>query len=208
MSDYHITRPANAGNETDLGPSDGSGDSPRIQDLLEPIDPTDPIERVRRPPAEKGEKGSSTIAVAAAIIGNILVGIVKFIAAGLSGSQAMVSEGIHSIVDSGNGILVLFGIRQSKKGSDEDHPFGHGKELYFWTLVVAVLIFAVGGGISLVEGLSYLVNITPETHLGDPTLNIIVIVAAMIIEGTTLGIAIKQFNLARGDMGPIKFIRY
>ena len=121
MSDYHSTRPANAGNETDLGPSEGSGDSTRIQDLLEPIDPTDPIERVRRPPAEKGEKGSSTIAVAAAIIGNILVGIVKFIAAGLSGSQAMVSEGIHSIVDSGNGILVLFIPSVTAKNSTSGH---------------------------------------------------------------------------------------
>lgn len=187
LSDYHSTQPVETGDY---------------------IDPTDPIVRAQKPPAEQNGEGSSVVAVVAAILGNILVGIVKFIAAALSGSQAMVSEGIHSIVDSGNGILVLFGIHQSKKGSDEDHPFGHGKELYFWTLVVAVLIFAVGGGISMVEGAIYLANITPDTHLGDPTLNIIVIVAAMIIEGTTLGIAIRQFNLARGSMGPIKFIRY
>jgi len=211
LSDYHSTEPADlAGMMADNPPaieSDAAlGKDP--DDPFEPSDPTDPIARVRRPPAERNEKGSSTIAVVAAITGNILVGIVKFIAAALSGSQAMVSEGIHSIVDSGNGILVLFGIRQSKKPGDEDHPFGHGKELYFWTLVVAVLIFAVGGGISLVEGVNYMLNITPETRLGDPTLNLIVIGAAMLIEGVTLGIAIKQFNLARGDMGPIKFIRY
>ena len=211
MSDYHSTQPADLAGMMAENPPAIESDALVGQDAddpPEPIDYTDPIARVRRPPAESSEKGSSTIAVIAAITGNILVGIVKFIAAALSGSQAMVSEGIHSIVDSGNGILVLFGIRQSKKGSDEDHPFGHGKELYVWTLVVAVLIFAVGGGISLVEGIGYLVNITPETHLGDPTLNIIVIVAGMIIEGTTLAIAVKQFNLARGDMGPIKFIRY
>ncbi|MDO5118229.1 MAG: cation diffusion facilitator family transporter, partial [Eggerthellaceae bacterium] len=208
LDDYHSSQPAHAGNRETYEPSDADGDSPRMQDFLDSIDSTDPIERVQRPPAESMAEGSSTTAVIAAIIGNILVGIVKFIAAWLSGSQAMVSEGIHSIVDSGNDFLVLFGIRQSKKGGDEDHPFGHGKELYFWTLVVAVLIFAVGGGISLVEGVMYLANITPETHLGDPTLNIVVIVAGMLIEGVTLGIAIKQFNLARGNMGPIKFIRY
>jgi len=211
LSDYHSTQPADLAGMLAATPpvidSDALvGKDP--DDPYEPMDPTDPIARVRRPPAERNEKGSSTIAVIAAITGNILVGIVKFIAAALSGSQAMVSEGIHSIVDSGNGILVLFGIRQSKKPGDEDHPFGHGKELYFWTLVVAVLIFAVGGGISLVEGIGYLLDITPDTHLGDPTLNIIVITVGMIIEGTTLGIAVKQFNLARGDMGPIRFIRY
>lgn len=154
------------------------------------------------------EGGNSTIAVVAAIAGNILVGVVKLIAAAITGSQAMVSEGIHSIVDSGNGILVLFGIRQSKKGADEDHPFGHGKELYFWTLVVAVMIFAVGGGISLMEGINYLRNVTPETTLSDPTVSIIILFIAAAIEGTTLSIAIRQFNKARGDMGPLEFIGY
>lgn len=158
--------------------------------------------------ASAEEGGNSTVAVVAAICGNILVGIVKLIAAALTGSQSMVSEGIHSIVDSGNGILVLFGIRQSQKGADEDHPFGHGKELYFWTLVVAVLIFTVGGGISFIEGVNYLRAVTPDTQLADPTLNIVIICIAAIIEGVTLTIAIRQFNKARGDMGPLEFIRY
>lgn len=158
--------------------------------------------------ASEQEGGNSTVAVVAAIIGNILVGVVKIIAAAVTGSQAMLSEGIHSIVDSGNSILVLFGIHQSKKGADEGHPFGYGKELYFWTLVVAVLIFAVGGGISLMEGINYLRNITPETQLSDPTLNIVIIFIAATIEGTTLSIAIRQFNKARGDMGVIEFIGY
>ena len=215
MSDHHSTRPVDlAGMLAENPPALETG-------ALVGQDPDDPPERREhidsvlceqeppvQAPAEQTEGGESTIAVIAAIAGNILVGIVKFIAAALSGSQAMVSEGIHSIVDSGNGILVLFGLHQSKKESDEDHPFGHGKELYFWTLVVAVLIFAVGGGVSLAEGVSYLRNITPETQLGDPTLSLVVILAAMVIEGVTLSIAIKQFNLARGDMGPIKFIRY
>lgn len=161
------------------------------------------------PQAEKPkEEGNSLVAVIAAIVGNVLVGIVKFVAAGLSGSAAMFSEGIHSIVDSGNGALVLLGIKRSKHSPDEEHPFGYGKELYFWTLVVAVLIFMVGGGVSLMEGISHLQAITPDTKLGDPTLSLIVIGIAMVIEGITLSIAIKQFNKARGDMGPLKFISH
>lgn len=151
------------------------------------------------------QKGSSTIAVIAAICGNVLVGIVKFIAAFITGSQAMISEGIHSIVDSGNGILVLFGIHQSKKPSDEDHPFGYGKELYFWTLVVAVLIFAVGGVISLVEGVSHLVHIE-DARLSDPLPSLVILGISAVIEGTTLAVAVKQFNLARGNVSPLKFI--
>lgn len=148
------------------------------------------------------------IAVVAGMIGNILVGVVKFIAAFISGSAAMLSEGIHSMVDSGNGILMLFGMRQSNRDADYLHPFGYGKELYFWTMVVALLVFFLGGGISLIQGVQSIQETMAGTHeLGDTTLNYIVIFAAMIIEGTTLGIAIKQFNAARGDIGPIKFIR-
>lgn len=154
------------------------------------------------------KEANSTIAVVAAIFADIAVGVVKFIAAFISGSSAMLSEGIHSIVDSGNAILVLYGIRQSRKGADEDHPFGHGKELYFWTLVVAVLIFAVGGGISLVQGIVYISRITPETQLADPTMNIIVILVAACLEGSALTIAIKQFNRARGHMSPLQFFSY
>ncbi len=148
------------------------------------------------------------ISVIAAIIGNILVGIVKFIAAAISGSAAMVSEGIHSIVDSGNGVLVLFGMNRSKKEPDYLHPFGYGKELYFWTLVVALLIFLLGGGISLYKGVNSCIEVYNGTHtLGDTTLNYIVLLAAMIIEGTSLFVAVKQFNQARGDVGPLRFIR-
>lgn len=156
--------------------------------------------------ASKNEGGNSTLAVVASIIGDVAVGVVKLICAAITGSQAMVSEGIHSIVDSSNAALVLFGIHQSKKGANEDHPFGHGKELYFWTLVVAVLVFTVGGGISFIEGVNYLRGIKPDTVLVDPMINIVVIAIAACIEGTTLVIAVRQFNLARGDMKPFEFI--
>lgn len=152
-------------------------------------------------------KGESVVAVVAAILANIAVGIVKFIASAISGSSAMFSEGIHSIVDSGNGMLVLLGIHQAKKPADSEHPFGRGKELYFWTMLVAILIFALGGGVSIWEGVQALKAVGPDTKLGDPTMAYIVLVLAMIIEGTSLFVALKQFNAARGATPPMQFIK-
>ncbi len=149
----------------------------------------------------------SHTSVIAAIIGNIAIGIVKFIAAAITGSSAMLSEGVHSIVDSGNGILILFGLKRASRTADAEHPFGYGKELYFWTLVVAVLIFALGGGISIMEGVKSIAAVVPGELMGDPTVNYIVIVISAIIEGTSLSIALRQFNQARGEQGPIAFIK-
>ncbi len=158
-------------------------------------------------PAKNGGHGS-TASVFAAIAANILVGIVKFIAAGISGSAAMISEGIHSIVDSGNGMLVLWGLRSSKKKPTIEHPFGFGKELYFWTLVVSVSVFALGGGVSLMKGIQAVRDAAAGTvELGDPTMSYIVLIAAMIIEGTSLAVAVKQFNAARGEKSPMQFIK-
>ena len=149
------------------------------------------------------------VAVVAGMCGNIAVGVVKFIAAAVSGSVAMMSEGIHSMVDSGNGMLMLFGMRQSVKERDFLHPFGYGKELYFWTMLVALLIFFLGGGISIVQGVQSVRDTMAGAHapLGDTTLNYVVVILAMLIEGITLGIAVRQFNAARGQTGPLKFIR-
>ena len=155
------------------------------------------------------EEKHGKIAVVAGMCGNIAVGVVKFVAAAISGSAAMLSEGIHSMVDSGNGILMLFGMRQSTKEQDFLHPFGYGKELYFWTMVVALLVFFLGGGISIVKGISSISETAAGAHapLGDTTLSYVVLVLGMVIEGITLGIAVKQFNAARGDIPPFKFIR-
>lgn len=156
--------------------------------------------------AKKG--GNSTITVIAAILGNILVGIVKFIAAGISGSAAMVSEGIHSIVDSGNGILVLYGLKASKRKPDLLHPFGYGKTLYFFSFIVALFIFCLGGGVSIYKGITaWQAASAGHAELGDPLLNYIVLFAAMIIEGTSLFIAIREVNKERGEDSLWKFIR-
>ena len=156
---------------------------------------------------DDGEHGESPKAVIAAVLANIAIGIVKFIAAGISGSSAMISEGIHSIVDSGNGLLILFGMKRAARRPDLEHPFGYSQELYFWTLVVAVMIFALGGGLSMYEGISHILDITPDTKLGDPTLNYIIIAISAAIEGVSLSVALREFNAARGNIRPLRFIR-
>src|SRR6185436_3333183 len=119
-------------------------------------------------------------AIYAALIANLVIAVSKFAAAWFSGSSAMLSEGIHSIVDTGNSGLLLLGIRLSQKPADEEHPFGHGKELYFWTLIVAVVIFAGGGGISLYEGILHLIH--PQRLEQDPTLSYVVLAIAGVSE--------------------------
>lgn len=147
---------------------------------------------------------SSKKAVYAAIGGNLAIAITKFIAAFLTGSSAMLSEGIHSVVDTGNGLLLLFGIRMARKPADLSHPFGHGKELYFWTLIVAILIFAVGGGMSVYEGISHLKH---PALIRDPLWNYLVLGFALIFEGFAWTIAFKEFRKTQGNMNLWKAVR-
>ena len=147
---------------------------------------------------------SSKKAVYAAIAGNLAIAITKFVAAFITGSSAMLSEGIHSIVNTGNGTLLLFGIRKSLKPADPSHPFGYGKELYFWTLIVAILIFAVGGGMSLYEGINHLKHPTP---LRDPFWNYMVLIFALIFEGFAWAVAFKEFRKTQGNLNLWKAVR-
>ncbi|MGZ8892850.1 MAG: cation diffusion facilitator family transporter [Halobacteriota archaeon] len=153
-------------------------------------------------------QSDSRIAVVAAIIGNLIIAIIKFVAAAITGSSAMISEGIHSLVDTGNGCLVLLGMKRSKQPADESHPFGYGKSLYFWTHVVAVSIFGIGGGMSLYEGVSHIRLVVPGAQMGDPTAAYIVLAISFLVEGGSFTVAIKQFLQARGDMGAWQFIKH
>lgn len=148
-------------------------------------------------------KSESTFAIYAAIAGNLAIAVTKFVAAAITGSSAMLSEAIHSVVDTGNGWLILLGVRKSRKPPDSDHPFGHGHELYFWTLIVGVLIFAVGGGMSVYEGIMHILHPTlPER----PAWNYAVLGVATVFEGTTWLFGWKAFKTERGRKGVLQTI--
>lgn len=151
--------------------------------------------------------GGSKISVIAAVVGNLLIAVVKFIAAAMTGSSAMISEGIHSVVDTGNGGLLLFGMKKADRPANHDHPFGHGKELYFWSLVVAVSIFGIGGGMSLYEGVSHIRHVAPEAVMSDPTVNYVVLGISLLIESFSFSVAVKQFRIAKGAMGSWQYIK-
>ena len=138
----------------------------------------------------------SKLAVFGAIAANVTIATMKFVGAGATGSSAMLSEGIHSLVDSGDGLLLLVGMRLADRPPDERHPFGHGKELYFWSLIVAVLIFGVGGGVSIYEGILRLLDPQPMENAG---WSYAILAGAAVFEGTSLTIAVRQFKRSIGD---------
>lgn len=140
----------------------------------------------------------------AALAGNALIAVTKFIAAAYTGSSAMVSEGIHSLVDTGNQGLLLYGLKRAKREPDERFPFGHGKEIYFWSFVVAILIFALGAGISIYEGISHVIH---PNEIKDPTVNYIVLGLAMLFEGWAWYFAYKEFSKAKGTMGYVEAVQ-
>lgn len=136
-------------------------------------------------------------------MGNLMIAATKFVAAFFTGSSAMLSEAIHSIVDTGNGGLMLFGIRQSRRPPDPEHPFGHGRELYFWTLIVGILIFALGGGMSAYEGFTHLAH---PAAIEDPKWNYVVLGFASVFEGTSWYFGWKAFSTERGKKGVLETI--
>jgi cation diffusion facilitator family transporter len=151
-------------------------------------------------------EGGSRVAVVAAIAANLIIAIIKFVAAALSGSSAMIAEGIHSLVDTGNGCLVLLGMRQARRPADGTHPFGYGKSLYFWTNIVAISIFGIGGGMSLYEGISHIRLVAPGGELGDPTAAYIVLGISLLVEGASFTVAVREFLRAKGETSAWQYI--
>src|SRR5439155_739882 len=134
----------------------------------------------------------------------VLVALTKFAAAGLTGSSAMVSEAIHSLVDTGNEILLLYGLRRAARPPDELHPLGHGRELYFWSFIVTLLIFALGAGVSVYEGISHVIAPVP---ISNSIVNYVVLGLAFVFEGISCGVAIKEFRSAKGKRGHFEAVR-
>ncbi len=150
-------------------------------------------------------KGGSKTVIYAALIGNALIAVTKFIAAGYTGSSAMMSEAVHSVVDTGNQGLLLLGIARSKRPADKAHPFGYGMEVYFWSFVVAILIFGLGAGISFYEGFTKLADPHPVTSF---TINYVVLGLALVFEGVAWTLAFREFNKLRGDRGFLQEVRH
>lgn len=147
--------------------------------------------------AEPVERESNLV-ILAALAANLGIAVAKFVAATITGSSSMLTEGVHSVVDSGNQLLLLYGQHRAKRPADEIHPFGYARELYFWSFVVAILIFAVGAGVSVYEG--YLHIIDPEP-LRSPLVNYIVLGVSTALEGTSWFLAMRAFGRAKGPLG-------
>jgi cation diffusion facilitator family transporter len=147
---------------------------------------------------------SSKKVIVAALIGNYLIALTKFAAFFMTRSSAMLSEGVHSLVDTGNQILLLYGLRRARRPADELFPFGHGKEVYFWGFVVAIMIFTVGAGVSVYKGVHHLVHPVPIQH---PNLNYIVLGCAMLFEGAAWYFALTEFTKVIGKRGYLEAVR-
>ena len=149
-------------------------------------------------------KKTNKVAIYAALAGNGIIAVIKFIASAYTGSSAMFSEAIHSIVDTGNQILLLYGIKCSERPADKTHPFGYGMEIYFWSFVVAILLFGLGAGVSVYEGISKIQNPHP---LQNQLVNYIVIGFALFFEGIAFLIAYRELGRIKEPKSLIKTIR-
>lgn len=147
---------------------------------------------------------SNKIVVYAALLGNLAIALVKFIAAYITNSSAMLSEAVHSVVDTLNEILLLYGLKKSLQPANYQHPFGYGRELYFWAFIVALLVFALGAMVSIYQGIQHIRH--PEV-IESPLVNYVVLGFAMLCEGTSWFIALKSFKKMKGKMGYFESFR-
>ena len=140
----------------------------------------------------------------AALFGNAAIAVMKFAASAITGSSAMFSEAIHSVVDTGNQVLLLFGVRRSGRKPDAEHPFGYGLQLYFWAFVVAIIIFGVGGGLSIYEGIH---KIQDPHRLEQVWINYLVLGLGLVIEGAVWRVAYRAFKKTKGSQGWFAAVR-
>lgn len=140
------------------------------------------------------QHGSKKVVVAA-LCGNLAIAITKFVAAGITGSSAMISEGVHSTVDTTNQLLLLYGMKRAGRPASRTHPFGHGRELYFWAFMVALLVFALGAGVSLYEGITHLRH---PVAIRNPLVNYVVLGVSLLFEGGSWYLALREFRRHKG----------
>jgi cation diffusion facilitator family transporter len=150
------------------------------------------------------QQGGSRLVVYAALAGNLAIAVAKFVAAWISGSSAMLSEGVHSLVDTTNELLLLYGMHRAEKRADVTHPFGYGRELYFWSFIVALLVFAAGAGVSAYEGIQHIRHPEPATH---HVVSYSVLVISILFEGTSWWIALREFRASKGSLGYFEAFR-
>jgi cation diffusion facilitator family transporter len=148
--------------------------------------------------------GGSTRVILTALAANVGIAVAKFIAAGLTGSSAMLTEGVHSLVDSTNHVLLLYGQKRAQKPANAQHPLGYGRELYFWSFIVAILVFSLGAGVSVYEGILHILHPEPSA---DPKVAYIVLAVAFALEGWSTWEALKAFNVSRGTLSLLKAIQ-
>lgn len=150
------------------------------------------------------ETALSKRVVYAALIGNLLVAVTKFVAAAVTSSSSMLSEAVHSLVDTGNEGLLLYGYFRASRRPDETHPLGYGRELYFWSFIVSLLLFAIGAGVSIYEGITHILEPAP---IVDPTVNYVVLALSAMFEGASWWIALKRFGKLKGRRGYWETVR-
>jgi cation diffusion facilitator family transporter len=143
-------------------------------------------------------KSASRSVVYAALAGNLAIAMIKFVAAALTGSSAMLSEGVHSLVDTVNELLLLYGMKRAAKPRNIRHPLGYGRELYFWSFMVALLVFALGASVSFYEGIVHLRSPRPMER---PLVNYLVLGASFVCEVASWWVALREFRAAKGDQG-------
>jgi cation diffusion facilitator family transporter len=141
--------------------------------------------------------GSRTVLVAA-LAANLLIAVTKFGAAAFTHSSAMLSEAVHSLVDTSNEVLLLYGKHQAARPADDEHPLGHGREFYFWSFIVSLLIFAIGAGVSTYEGVRHVMN---PVEMTDPRVNYVVLGLAAVFEGVSWWFAFREFRRRKGERG-------